>query len=56
MTGSAGDSSSVVVAGSDGRLVLNVPLGPANPYQAETAQAQAAGTNVYTTYVTISRA
>ena len=50
------DSSTTLVrAGRDRRLVLTVPLGPANPYQEDTAQAQAAGTAVYTTYVRIAR-
>jgi len=42
------------VASRDRRLTLEVPLGPANPYQQDTAQAQAAGTAVYRTRVTIS--
>jgi S-formylglutathione hydrolase FrmB len=46
----------VLIAGSDHRLTIEVPLGPANPYQQETLQAQAAGTAVHTTYVTIERA
>ena len=48
-------SSTVVRGGDDRRLVLNVPLGPSNPYQQETVQADAAGTKVYTTYVRITR-
>lgn len=40
-------------AGSDRRLVIDVPLGPSNPYQEDTAQAEATGTSVYTTVVTI---
>jgi S-formylglutathione hydrolase FrmB len=44
-----------LVARRDGRLRIEVPLGPANPYQQDTAQAQALGTAVYTTTVTISR-
>jgi S-formylglutathione hydrolase FrmB len=40
----------------DRRLGIEVPLGPSNPYQQDTAQAQAAGTAVYTTMVTIKRA
>jgi S-formylglutathione hydrolase FrmB len=43
-------------AGRGGRLTVKVPLGPANPYQQYTAQAQVAGTAVYTTNVTIARA
>ena len=40
-------------AGRDRRLVIQVPLGPPNPYQQDTAQAQAAGSVVYTTTVRI---
>ena len=43
-------------AGRSGRLTVKVPLGPPNPYQQYTAQAQVAGTHVYTTNVTIARA
>ena len=43
-----------VIAGADRRLRITVPLGPSNPYQQETPQAVAAGTNVYTTSVTVS--
>jgi len=43
-------------AGRAGRLTVKVPLGPANPYQQYTAQAQVAGTAVYTTNATIARA
>lgn len=56
MTGPNANASATLVAGSDRRLELNVPLGPANAYQQDTAQADAAGTAVYTTYVTITRA
>jgi S-formylglutathione hydrolase FrmB len=56
VTISGRDSSSTLVrVGRDRRLVLNVPLGPANPYQEDTVQAEAAGTAVYTTYVRIAR-
>ncbi|MFL5823008.1 MAG: alpha/beta hydrolase [Solirubrobacteraceae bacterium] len=48
--------TTTVMAGSDRRLKLAVQLGPSNPYQQDTAQAQAHGTTVYTTTVTISRA
>jgi S-formylglutathione hydrolase FrmB len=44
----------IVRADALGRLVLNVALGPANPYQEYTAQAAAAGSNVYTTTVTVA--
>jgi len=40
-------------AGRNRRLRFDVPLGPSNPYQQDTAQAQAAGTHVYLTHVTI---
>jgi S-formylglutathione hydrolase FrmB len=40
-------------AGRGRRLKIQVPLGPSNPYQQDTAQAQAAGTVVYTTTVRI---
>jgi S-formylglutathione hydrolase FrmB len=43
-------------AARDGCLTLRVPLGPANPNKEDTAQAQAHGTNVYTTDVSISKA
>src|SRR5205085_12628810 len=36
-----------------GRLRLHLPLGPANPYQQYTAQAETAGTAVYETRVSI---
>jgi S-formylglutathione hydrolase FrmB len=42
-------------AGRSGRLTVNVLLGPSNPYQQYTAQAEVAGTAVYTTKVTIAR-
>ena len=42
-----------VVAGPDHRLTLTVPLGSSNPYQQETVPAQATGTAVYTTSVSI---
>jgi len=50
------DHAVVVSAGADRRLRFEVPLGPSNPYQQDTAQAQATGTAVYTTYATIARA
>ena len=46
----------VVRAGADRRLRLQVPLGPSNPYQQDTPQAQARGSAVYTTSLTIERA
>jgi esterase/lipase superfamily enzyme len=48
-----GTKTLVVTAERDKRLHLTVPLGPANPYQQETALADAVGTTVYTTTVTI---
>jgi AhpD family alkylhydroperoxidase len=42
-------------AGRAGRLRVDVQLGPANAYQQYTPQAEAAGTAVYTTRVTIRR-
>jgi S-formylglutathione hydrolase FrmB len=41
------------VADSSGRLHLDVPLGPGNPFQQDTAPATVAGTKVYTTTVRI---
>ncbi len=43
-------------ASRKGRLRIEVPLGPSNPYQQYTAQADAAGTAVYNTRVRIHRA
>ncbi len=45
-----------VRAGRGGRLRIAVALGPSNRYQEYTAQAQAAGTRVYATRVTIAPA
>jgi S-formylglutathione hydrolase FrmB len=45
----------VLTAARDRRLVIAVPLGPANPYQADTVEAQTVGTAVYTTSVMIAR-
>jgi diacylglycerol O-acyltransferase / trehalose O-mycolyltransferase len=56
MTGHEGTSSQVVHADSEGRLHLEVPLGPPNPYQEDTAEAIAAGSTVYTTLTTIKKA
>ena len=55
MTGPHANSATTVAAGVNHRLTLDVPLGPSNQYQQETAQAQAAGTAVYTTYVKVRR-
>ena len=49
MTGPNAFSTAVVRAGPTGRLIVEVPLGPPNPYQQDTPQAQAAGSAVYTT-------
>jgi S-formylglutathione hydrolase FrmB len=49
------DSGTTVTAGADRRLEIEVPLGPANPYQEDSAQAMATGTSVYTTTVSISK-
>jgi len=45
----------VATAGPDHRATLDVPLGPSNPYQQDTAQAELAGTAVYRTRVTLTR-
>jgi len=55
MTGPHTGSTVVARVASDRRLTFNVPLGPSNPYQAETAQSAVAGTAVYTTYVKVKR-
>jgi S-formylglutathione hydrolase FrmB len=44
----------VLGAPPGGRLRIEVPLGPSNPYQEYTPQAEAAGTRVYRTDVTIA--
>jgi hypothetical protein len=46
----------VLRATAGGRLRIEVVLGPANPYQAATPQAQVVGTHVYETSVAIGRA
>lgn len=48
-----GTHTVVLRARRDRRLRIRVPLGPSNPFQQDTAQAQAAGTAVYTTTVGI---
>ena len=55
MSGHEGTGSEVVSADSEGRLHLEVPLGPPNPYQQDTAEALAEGSTVYTTLVTITK-
>ncbi|TMC47930.1 MAG: hypothetical protein E6J14_13895 [Chloroflexi bacterium] len=42
-----------VIADPQGRLHIDVPLGPGNPYQQDTAPGILAGTHVYTTIVGI---
>jgi S-formylglutathione hydrolase FrmB len=49
-----GSTQGVVQADPDGRLRIDVSLGPANPYQQYTAAADALGTDVYTTRVRIA--
>jgi hypothetical protein len=44
-----------LAAGADRRLRVDVPLGPPNPYQAETPEAAVSGTKVFTTTATIAR-
>src|SRR3954453_15604015 len=51
-----GDTTAVVKAPRDRRLTIQVPLGPSNPYQEDTPQADAAGTKVYRTRVSITSA
>jgi S-formylglutathione hydrolase FrmB len=48
--------SAALNAGPNRRLWLQVPLGPSNPYQQYSPQAQAVGTAVYTTSVVIAPA
>jgi diacylglycerol O-acyltransferase / trehalose O-mycolyltransferase len=50
------DSKLNARASRNGRLRIDVPLGPSNPYQQYTAAADVAGTAVYNTRVTIRRA
>ena len=55
MHGQGIEQSATVTAGPDRRLALEVPLGPPNPYQEDTAEAIATGTAVYTTSVSIAK-
>lgn len=48
-------SRTLLVRAHEGRLRLEVPLGPANPFQEYTAAAAATGTRVFRTRVTIAR-
>ncbi len=56
LRGHEGAGSEVLTADADGRLQIEVPLGPSNPYQQDTAEALASSSNVYTTTVTIAKA
>jgi len=56
LRGQSGTSTVTAVANSEGRLSVEVPLGPPNPYQQDTAEAIASGTSVYTTTVSIVKA
>ena len=56
LRGQAASSSSLLRADPEGRLHIEVALGPPNPYQQDTPEATATGTPVYTTFVTISKA
>src|SRR3954453_23780536 len=49
-----GDRSAVLPPPRDRRATIQVPLGPSNPYQQDTVQADAAGTKVYRTRVSIT--
>lgn len=55
VSGSGGTTRKILTVDRSGRLTVRIPLGPANPYQEETAQAKVAGTAVYTTYVSVAR-
>jgi len=54
LRGDTVEKSSTETAGPDGRLHIDVPLGPPNPYQQDTAAANATGTRTYTTTVGIA--
>jgi S-formylglutathione hydrolase FrmB len=53
--GDFGASTATSAADGEGRLHVEVPLGPPNPYQQDTAEAIAAGTAVYKTSVAIGK-
>jgi S-formylglutathione hydrolase FrmB len=55
LSGPHAAGTQLVLAGADRRLRIAIPLGPSNRYQQYTAQAQAAGTHVYTTAVRVSK-
>ena len=54
LSGPDASGSSTVTADAGGRLTIQVPLGPSNPYPEYTANAPAAATLVYTTSVSIA--
>jgi S-formylglutathione hydrolase FrmB len=56
LRGQTASSILTAVADAAGRLQVEVPLGPSNPYQQDTVEAMATGTSVYTTLVSIARA
>ena len=54
VSGDGGGATRSATVRDDGRLRVDVPLGPGNPYQQSTAEAEAAGgTKVFTTRVAI---
>jgi len=53
LSGPNASGTETAVANASGQLSLSVPLGTANSYQEYTVQAIAAGTNIYTTAVTV---
>jgi S-formylglutathione hydrolase FrmB len=56
LRGPHADEARTLAAAADRRLRIEVPLGPPNPYRQDTAQAAAAGMNVFTTEVRVRRA
>jgi hypothetical protein len=56
LNGQSGASALTEQANGEGRLQVEVPLGPSNQYQEYTVEAQATGTAVYTTSVSIAKA
>ena len=55
LRGDFGSSTDTTVADGEGRLHIEVPLGPPTPFQQDTPEAIAAGTAVYTTSVAIAK-
>jgi hypothetical protein len=53
LAGDFGSKRLAARASRAGRLRVLVPLGPSNPYQQYTAEAEAAGTKVFHTHVRI---